>query len=53
VSPHIRENVRNPSEEAAEVDRFERIPDFLRVKLEKPVNPKSGSFKPYLHGVYE
>jgi len=51
MSPHIKENMRNPSNDAAEINRPERIHDFLRIKPEKPINSKNGSFKPSLHSV--
>ena len=42
MSPHVKENMREPSKKATEVNGFERIPHLFRKKLEKPINAKDG-----------
>ncbi len=53
MSPHIKEDMRDPADEAAKINRPERIPGFIRVKPEEPVDSENGSFKPSLDGVHE
>ena len=42
MSPHVEENVREPSEKATEVNGFERIPHLFGKELEKSINAKDG-----------
>ena len=49
MGPHVEEYVRYSSDEAGEVDRFERIAHLAWIEPEKPINAKDGLLEPSLH----
>ena len=49
MGPHVKENMREPSKKATEVNGLERIPHLFGKKLEKPINAKDGFLELPLH----
>jgi hypothetical protein len=48
MNPHVKENVRYPSNKATEIDCLERIAHFCGEKFENPINAKDGFLEPPL-----
>ena len=42
MSPHVKENMREPSKKATEVNGSERIRYLFGKELEEPINAKDG-----------
>jgi hypothetical protein len=48
VTPHVKEDVRQPTDEATEINRLERILHLFGEKPEKVVNTEDGFAEPSL-----
>ena len=48
MNKNVKENMRYTSNETTEIDRLNRIPDFLGKKPEKPINTEDGFIEPSL-----